>query len=124
VLDVDWSRRMACEKKPATTVLWELEPLEDLAAVKAYWQTEGEYLLALVRGWSEADFERVVKPSWQETSFKIKHIVTLSSIMARITAANSVGISPASAIPPAISTLWITSPLRGGSGVSIHTICK
>ncbi|MEO8610847.1 MAG: DinB family protein [Chloroflexota bacterium] len=75
MLDVEWSWRMAAQGQAATTVLWELEPLEDLAAVRAYWGAEGERLLDFVRGLSDAEFEHEVTPSWMQKPYAVKHIL-------------------------------------------------
>jgi uncharacterized damage-inducible protein DinB len=75
MLDVEWSWRLACEGKPATQVLWEIEPLADLQAVTTYWRAEGERLLALVQILSEDAFEREVIPSWSTRSYQIRHIL-------------------------------------------------
>ena len=75
MLDVEWSWRLAAQGQAATTVLWELEPLEDLAAVRAYWRAEGERLLNFVRGLSDEDFEHEVTPSWMQKSYAVKHIL-------------------------------------------------
>lgn len=80
VLDVEWSWRMACEGKPATTVLWELQPLETLAQVDAAWRAEGQVLLALVESLSEEALLEKVTPSWMQRAYArhqiILHIVT------------------------------------------------
>jgi uncharacterized damage-inducible protein DinB len=59
----------------ATTVLWEIEPLEDLTALRAYWQGAAAILLDYVKGLSRDDFEREVIPSWGKNPYKIKHIL-------------------------------------------------
>jgi uncharacterized damage-inducible protein DinB len=75
MLDMEWSWRMAAQGQSATTVLWELEPLEDLTAVRTYWYAEGVRLLNFVRGLSDAGFEREVVPSWMQKPYAIKHIL-------------------------------------------------
>src|SRR5215211_5123440 len=76
MLDVEWSWRLACEELPATQLLWEVAPLDDLPAVAAYWQSEGERLLAYVRSLSADDLDRAVKPEWASRPCRIKHILT------------------------------------------------
>lgn len=76
MLDVDWSWRLACNNEPATNVLWELVPLEDLAALKAYWRGEADLLVNFVRGLSDEDLEREIVPSWGKQPFKVKHVIT------------------------------------------------
>jgi uncharacterized damage-inducible protein DinB len=75
VLDVEWSWRLTCEGQEAADVLWKIEPLEDLPAIRTYWHTEGERLLAFVRTLPEEDFDREVVASWSKKSFQIKHIL-------------------------------------------------
>jgi uncharacterized damage-inducible protein DinB len=77
VVDVEWSWRLACQGLPATKLLWEVEPepLDDLQSVAAYWQAEGERLLAYVTALSADDLEREVTPSWNNRTCKIKEII-------------------------------------------------
>ena len=75
MLDVDWSWRLACVNQVATKVLWEEVPMEDLAALRAYWRGEAETLLTFVRGLSDEELERDITPSWMETTYKTKHII-------------------------------------------------
>lgn len=75
VVDVEWSWRLACEGLPVTQLLWELEPLETLEQIRAYWHTEGEQLLALVQSLPAAGFDRMITPDWSEVAYPVKHIV-------------------------------------------------
>jgi uncharacterized damage-inducible protein DinB len=75
MLDVEWSWRLACEEIPATQLLWEIEPLDDLPAVTTYWHAEGKRLLVYVRTLSPDALDREVKPDWSSRPCRIKHII-------------------------------------------------
>jgi uncharacterized damage-inducible protein DinB len=75
MLDVSWSWRRAAEGLPDGGLLWEVEPLEDLSAVRAYWAAEDERLLAFVRSLTADDLERDVTPPWKQRPFTIWQVV-------------------------------------------------
>jgi uncharacterized damage-inducible protein DinB len=81
VLDVGWSWRLVCEGQEASKLLWEVEPMEDFEAVRAYWGPEAQRLVDFVRSLSDGDLERVAGvPSGESKPFTVKqillHIVT------------------------------------------------
>jgi uncharacterized damage-inducible protein DinB len=75
MLDVGWSWRMACIEQPATQVLWEIVPLEDLSALRAYWREEERRLMDYVQSLSKEELEKEVVPSWMKKPYKVKHII-------------------------------------------------
>lgn len=75
VLDVGWSWRLACEGKEATQLLWEVEPLEDLAAVRAYWDDEAERLVTFVRSLSAEDMDRPVKLGTEKNAYILRDVL-------------------------------------------------
>ncbi len=75
VLDVGWSWRIACEGQEATQMLWEVEPLEDLAAVRAYWDGEAERLVTFVRSLSTDDLNRQVKLGTERNAYALRDIL-------------------------------------------------
>ena len=85
-LDVNFSWRCAAEGLPDPGLVWEVEPLEDLANVDAFWRAEDGRLGGLVAGWSEEDPGRLVVPPWRKEPFKlwqvVMHIVTHQSDLA------------------------------------------
>lgn len=77
MLDVDWSWRLACIGQDGEKVLWELVPLEDMAALRAWWREEASTFLDYVRGLTDAELDEDVTPGWMpNATFKRKHIIT------------------------------------------------
>jgi uncharacterized damage-inducible protein DinB len=57
-LDVEWSWRLFASNLPAQKLLWEIEDLPDLPAIRAYWPGEYARQLEFVQSLSEADLDR------------------------------------------------------------------
>lgn len=75
MLDAEWAWRMSCIGDPYNDELWKIEPFADLASLRAYWESERERLLTLVRSFSVDDLEREVLPNWTDRLIKIKYVL-------------------------------------------------
>lgn len=54
LVDTEWSWRLIAQQLPATQMVWEVEPMPDLAAVQLFWHAEQARLRAFVQQMEEA----------------------------------------------------------------------
>lgn len=83
IVDVSYSWRCAAEGLPVEGMAWDVAPLEDLPALRAFWMAEADRLLELVLAWGEDDLAEQVTPSWRREPFArwqmVLHVVTHQS---------------------------------------------
>lgn len=61
LVDVEWSWRLIAQGQPAPPLLWEIEPLADLAQLAAFWQGEQATLRAYVQRLDKAALQAMVE---------------------------------------------------------------
>ncbi len=77
ILDVSYSWRRVAEGTHDDKWVWEAESIDDLASLRATWESEDHRLATFVRSLSLEDMNRVVeKPNWPGHSFRTWEVVT------------------------------------------------